>query len=141
MKLPMFGAGLPVASGVTHAAAAETKAVRAAVLKDNLPGLDLSPIERAIAALPGANFAVRTIDIAQLGTKESFNATRYDCRALSQGRKFTAAAKQNFPSFPNDGGDPALLGGAGFTQPDSLTLPAFSRYEPYALKEIVSIRT
>ncbi len=115
--------------------------VRVAVLKDNLPGLDLASVEQTISVLKGAEFAVRTIDIAQLGSKDSFNAAQYDCLVLSHSRRFTATAKQNFLSFLKDGGDLVLLGGDGFTQPDSIVLPAFSRYEPYMLKDVVSVRT
>jgi hypothetical protein len=115
--------------------------VRVAVLKDNLPGLDLTSVEQTISVLKGAEFSVRAIDIGQLGSKDSFNASQYDCLVLSHSRRFTAAAKQNFASFLKDGGDLVFLGGNGFTQPDSIVLPAFSRYEPYVLKDAVSVRT
>ena len=59
---------------------------------------------------------------------------------LSHSRGFSTAAKQNLKRYLKDGGDLVLLGGTGFTEPDSMLLPAFSRYEPYVLKDIVSIR-
>lgn len=115
--------------------------VRVAVLKDNLPGFDLAPVEQVISVLKGADFSVRTLDIGQLGSKDSLNPSLYDCLVLAHSRRFTAAAKDNLMRFVKGGGDLVLLGADGFTQPDSIVLPAFSRYEPYLLRDVVSVRT
>jgi hypothetical protein len=121
-----------------QAVAGGAKAVRVAILKDSPSVFDFAPVEQA---LQGADFDVRAIDIAQLASRDSFNSSRYDCLVLSDTRRFTAEAKRNFFNFLKGGGDLVLLGAAGFTAADSLVLPAFSKYEPYVLKDVVSLQT
>ncbi|MGO9255577.1 MAG: hypothetical protein ACLQU1_04645 [Bryobacteraceae bacterium] len=51
------------------------------------------------------------------------------------------AARDNLLDYLKDGGDLVLLGASGFLHRQSMTLPAFSRYEPYLLDGIETIDT
>jgi hypothetical protein len=125
---------------VAFATAAQAlQPVRVAVLRDDLPGVDNWLVDRAAGILRERQYPVTAIGVGDLGSAAAFNTSRYDCLVLAHSHHFPPAARENFTAFLKAGGDLVMLGPDGFLQRGSMTLPAFSRYEPYRLEAIESI--
>ncbi len=121
------------------AASAQSGAARIAVLDDNLPGLDQSALQSTMAVLRKAAMPYARISMAELGSRKDFNAERFDFLVLASTNHFPVAARDNLIDYLRAGGDLVMIGASGFVQPQSMTLPAFSRYEPYVLDGIETI--
>lgn len=123
------------------AATAQSGAGRIAILQDDLPGLDPSVMQSAAHALERASLAYTPIRLADLGSPETFGAGRFDTLILNHSDHLPASARDNLLVYLKAGGDLVLLGGSGFVHRHSMQLPAFSRYEPYALDGIETVDT
>src|ERR1022692_450702 len=123
------------------AATAQSGANRIAVFQDDLPGLDPSAMQATLRVLESASLAYTPIHLAELSSPEAFNAARFDTLILNHSDHLAASARDNLLDYLKAGGDLVLLGGSGFLHRQSMTLPAFSRYEPYALDGIEAVDT
>jgi hypothetical protein len=121
------------------AATAQSGAGRIAILQDELPGLDPSAIQAAARVLERSSIAYTPIHLAELCSREMFNTARFDTLILNHSDHLTASARDNLLDYLKAGGDLVLLGGSGFVHRQSMPLPAFSRYEPYALDGIETV--
>src|SRR5581483_4392259 len=100
--------------------------VKVAVVRDTRSATDTTPVDQTIAALHKSGFVVQIMDTTQLQSPDTLNASLYDCLVLTHTAGLAQPARQNLTKFLRDGGDLVLLGGTGFTQHDSMILPAFS---------------
>lgn len=123
------------------AATAQSGASRIAVFQDDPPGLDPSAIQSAVRVPERASLAYTPIHLAELSSREAFNAARFDTLVLNHSDHLPVSARDNLLDYLKAGGDLVLLGGSGFLHRQSMTLPAFSRYEPYVLDGIETVDT
>ncbi len=123
------------------AAAAQSGAPRVAILQDDLPGLDASAIQAAERALDRASIVYAPLRLSGMASQEEFNAARFDTLILNHSDHLPAAVRNNLLDFLKAGGDLVFLGASGFLHRQSMTLPAFSRYEPYALDGVETVDT
>lgn len=121
--------------------AEKNELVRIAILKDNLPSVDVSLVEIVTSVLKNQKCAVTQISFDQLASPSSFNTALFDCLILTHNHNFTNIAKENFFNFIKGGGDLILVGGHGFIQKRSMEFPAFSDYDAYKMEDIKSIAT
>jgi hypothetical protein len=127
-----------VVLGLLGLLAAVAAPLRVAVLLDPYPGQDTTAVTQAAGTLeknPG--FAVRRINMVELGA--ALSTRSFDAVVLDRSHHFTRAARDAVTRFITEGGRLVLLGAAGFVHPGAMTLPAFSRYEAYAMPEIASV--
>lgn len=132
---------LVVLLAASAAAIAQPGVARVALLQDDLPGLDSTAMQATARVLEGGSIAYASIGLADLSSHEAFNAARFDTLILNHSDHLPVAAGVNLLTYLEAGGDLVFLGASGFVHRQSLALPAFSRYEPYALDGIETVDT
>ncbi len=88
--------------------------IRAAVLRDNVSGLDLSLADEVVARLRAGGLVVRPIRCDELASASVFDAVRFDVLVVTHSPTFPAVAGPNLRRFLGAGGDLVLMGGHAF---------------------------
>lgn len=95
-------------------AAAQT---RAAILSDDLPGLDPTPVRHATSLLTAAGLSVTTLSADELANAAAFSRAAFDLLVLTHSPAFPGVARANVTSFLQAGGNLVLLGGRAYERP------------------------
>jgi hypothetical protein len=91
--------------------------LRAAILCDDIPGLDLALVARVEATLGATGVTVSRLSAEQLADPTTFRRETQDMLVLTSSPQFPGRARANVTRFLEAGGNLVLLGGGAYATP------------------------